>query len=51
MRERLARGVPVLSVLLLAVWVISVAGGTGWSRTVNWALVLVALALLRLAAA
>jgi hypothetical protein len=35
-----------LSVLLLIVWAISVAGATGWSLTVNWSLFAVALVIL-----
>lgn len=34
------------ALLLLLLWVISVAGATGWSLTLNWVLFAVALALL-----
>jgi hypothetical protein len=42
------RSLAPLAVLLLIAWVISVAGATGWSVTVNWSLVAVAVALLAL---
>ncbi|HEV2593035.1 MAG TPA: hypothetical protein VGU02_14200 [Gaiellaceae bacterium] len=35
-----------IAVLLLIVWAISVAGATGWSLTVNWVLLGVAVGLL-----
>lgn len=36
----------LIAATILVVWVISVAGGTGWSLTVNWTLFVVAFGLL-----
>jgi hypothetical protein len=41
---------PIAIVLLLA-WAVSVTGATGWSASVNWALLLAAAALLGVRAA
>ncbi len=51
MREGFVRVLPVLSVVLLLIWVVSVAGTTGWGPAVNWTLALVAVALLGVRAA
>jgi hypothetical protein len=46
MREGLRRRLPLVSALLLLAWAVSVTGATGWSASVNWALLLTAGALL-----
>jgi hypothetical protein len=51
MREGLRRYVPVVSMLLLLAWAVSVTGATGWSATVNWVLLLAAVGLLGVRAA
>jgi hypothetical protein len=48
MRAAFHRPLAPLAALLLVVWVVSVAGATGWSLTANWSLLAVAAAVLAL---